>query len=178
MCYEILGFDIYIDKKAKPWLIEVNLAPSFANETRLDDELKRELVKDSFRLLAVSHREKIRKMNRKREEMQNRIVTRTSYKENMQKKKEELERLRKKRDNYEKKNMGNYYRLFPAYDEVKQELYMEYLRASQNKQAGMLIDNKQASGIRGNLFYIKHFRQTQKTKRTDDSSPRSKVYQR
>lgn len=29
MCMELLGFDIFIDNKYKPWLIEVNLAPSF-----------------------------------------------------------------------------------------------------------------------------------------------------
>ena len=85
MCYEILGFDIYIDKKAKPWLIEANLAPSFATDSNLDDQLKRGVITDAFRLLGVSHRERVRKINKKREDMQKRIVERTSYKENLQK---------------------------------------------------------------------------------------------
>lgn len=86
MCFEILGFDVYIDRrKWKPWLIEVNLAPSFATETNLDDQLKRELMQDSFKLLGMSHKEKIRKMAKKKEDMQKRIVERVSYKESLQK---------------------------------------------------------------------------------------------
>lgn len=36
MCFEILGFDVMIDKDAKPWLIEVNHAPSFNTDTKID----------------------------------------------------------------------------------------------------------------------------------------------
>lgn len=94
-------------------MLEVNLAPSFATDSNLDDELKRGVITDAFRLLGMSHREKLRKINRKREDMQKRIVERTSYKENLQKKKDEIEKLKKKRDNYERKNIGNYRMIFP-----------------------------------------------------------------
>jgi hypothetical protein len=99
--------------KAKPWLIEVNLAPSFATDTNLDEMLKHGVIKDSFRLLGVNHRERLRKINQRREEMQKRIVERTSYKENMLKKREELERIKLNRDHFETKNIGNYRRVFP-----------------------------------------------------------------
>jgi tubulin polyglutamylase TTLL6/13 len=36
MCFEILGFDIFIDKNGKPWLIEVNLSPSFYTDSEFD----------------------------------------------------------------------------------------------------------------------------------------------
>jgi tubulin polyglutamylase TTLL6/13 len=36
MCFEILGFDVIIDKKGKPYLLEVNHAPSFNDDTALD----------------------------------------------------------------------------------------------------------------------------------------------
>jgi hypothetical protein len=130
MCFEILGFDIYIDKKAKPWLIETNLAPSFATDTNLDDELKRGVLTDAFRLLGVSHRERVRRINRKKEDMQKRIVERTSYKENLQKKKEELEKLRKKREAYERKNIGGYKMAYPSPNPEMQAKYEEYLESS------------------------------------------------
>ena len=38
MCFEILGFDIFIDENVKPWLIEVNHMPSFNQDTKVDKE--------------------------------------------------------------------------------------------------------------------------------------------
>jgi hypothetical protein len=39
------------DKNYKPWLIEVNQAPSFATDTPLDKSIKHPLIRDSFTLL-------------------------------------------------------------------------------------------------------------------------------
>jgi D-alanine-D-alanine ligase-like ATP-grasp enzyme len=36
MCFEILGFDVIINKKGRPILLEVNHAPSFNDDTNLD----------------------------------------------------------------------------------------------------------------------------------------------
>jgi tubulin polyglutamylase TTLL6/13 len=55
MCFEILGFDIFIDHNAKPWLIEVNHAPSFNIDTPIDQKVKTQLVKDTFSLIDVTH---------------------------------------------------------------------------------------------------------------------------
>jgi len=40
MCFEILGFDIFIDADIKPWLIEVNHMPSFNQDTKVDKRCK------------------------------------------------------------------------------------------------------------------------------------------
>lgn len=66
----------------------------------------------------------------KREDLQKRIVERTSYKENMQKKKEELELLKTKREKYETKNLGMYKIIFPNSDPTRQEKYLQHLKAS------------------------------------------------
>jgi tubulin polyglutamylase TTLL6/13 len=58
MCFEILGFDVLIDKQGTPWLLEVNHAPSFNCDTALDAAVKRTLLLDTFRLLNVTLEEK------------------------------------------------------------------------------------------------------------------------
>ena len=61
-CFEILGFDILLDRKARPWLLEVNHAPSFACGSALDELIKRELMRSTMRLLNPSpyHKKKYR----------------------------------------------------------------------------------------------------------------------
>lgn len=54
MCFQILGFDIMIDRKFKPWLIEVNQSPSFKTDSPLDYDVKKGVLVDAFKLLNVS----------------------------------------------------------------------------------------------------------------------------
>ena len=54
MCFEILGFDIFLDESLKPWIIEVNHAPSFVCDTPLDTKIKRGLLIDVISLLNLS----------------------------------------------------------------------------------------------------------------------------
>ena len=50
-CFEITGFDVLIDASLKPWLVEVNAAPSFSWDTRADRALKRKVVGDALDVL-------------------------------------------------------------------------------------------------------------------------------
>ena len=43
MAFELYGFDIILDRNLKPSLLEVNQAPSFATDSPLDYEIKRQL---------------------------------------------------------------------------------------------------------------------------------------
>jgi tubulin polyglutamylase TTLL6/13 len=58
MCFEILGFDVLIDEKLKPWLIEINHAPSFATDTPLDFKMKKDVIADSIQLLGMTYKRK------------------------------------------------------------------------------------------------------------------------
>ena len=62
MCFELLGFDVLIDKDAKPWLLEVNQAPSFQTESKLDHDVKKQVLLDTFRLLGVTERNRQKKI--------------------------------------------------------------------------------------------------------------------
>ena len=52
-CFEILGFDILIDSQLKPWLLEVNLSPSLACDSPIDQKIKGELIADLFTLCGM-----------------------------------------------------------------------------------------------------------------------------
>ncbi|KAJ3146996.1 Tubulin polyglutamylase ttll6 [Geranomyces michiganensis] len=52
-CFEILGFDIFVDHKLKPWVLEVNHSPSFTCDTPLDAEIKRGVIGDALQLLNI-----------------------------------------------------------------------------------------------------------------------------
>lgn len=54
MCFQILGFDVLIDSKLKPWLIEINQSPSFGTDSPFDLHLKKKLMEDTFALLNLS----------------------------------------------------------------------------------------------------------------------------
>jgi tubulin polyglutamylase TTLL6/13 len=61
ICYELLGFDIMLDRKLKPWLLEVNHLPSFNHDTPVDQQVKTDLIKDMYSILnmSVEHRKRI-----------------------------------------------------------------------------------------------------------------------
>lgn len=63
MCFELLGFDILLDKHGKAWLLEVNHAPSFNVDTPLDQKVKRQLLSDTFKLLKCTINEKNKLLN-------------------------------------------------------------------------------------------------------------------
>jgi tubulin polyglutamylase TTLL6/13 len=58
MCFQILGLDIMIDTKLKPWLIEVNHLSSFGTDSPLDKKIKYDLIWDTFNLLNLSVKRK------------------------------------------------------------------------------------------------------------------------
>jgi len=74
MCFEILGFDVLVDKNGTPWLLEVNHAPSFNCDTALDAQVKRNLVHDTFQLLNTTIQEKQHIQNVLREMHEQRVI--------------------------------------------------------------------------------------------------------
>lgn len=54
MVFEILGFDVMLDYKLRPWLLEINHSPSFTTDTPLDYKIKKNLLMDVISLLNLS----------------------------------------------------------------------------------------------------------------------------
>ena len=113
MCFQILGFDIILDKNCKPYLLEVNHAPSFATDSPLDYEIKRNLFIDSFTLLGLSVDKKKAKLKRLHEERKDRMMTKLTLKQKNQLRRQYTEVFRKEQDAFEMQNMGRFERVFP-----------------------------------------------------------------
>ncbi|CAL1135054.1 unnamed protein product [Cladocopium goreaui] len=53
-CFELYGFDVLVDQKLRPWLLEVNTCPSLSSSSPLDKRLKTQLVADMLTLVGLS----------------------------------------------------------------------------------------------------------------------------
>lgn len=129
-CFEILGFDILLDHKLKPWLLEVNHAPSFRTDTPFDYKIKSAMLEDTFRILnldPIKRNLRIKKENdlqQKRIMMDQNSIIKLSREERMRRKAKKMT----KRDAYESKNLGNFEALYP--DPTRDELYKLYMKSA------------------------------------------------
>jgi hypothetical protein len=90
MCFEILGFDIILDAQGKPYLLEVNQAPSFSTDSCLDYDVKSQVFKDTFLLLNLSLDKKRHKLEQLQQRKLNKIYQRQLLKDYGLSKKEDL----------------------------------------------------------------------------------------
>ena len=93
MCFQILGFDIMLDEKLKPWLLEVNQSPSFGDDTPLDTKIKSNLIADTFKLLHLT-KDNRNKHNLMRNDLQSRFHGTPYYKNEVVQKREQLSKFR------------------------------------------------------------------------------------
>jgi tubulin polyglutamylase TTLL6/13 len=75
MCFEILGFDIILDHKLRPILLEVNHTPSFATDTPLDCFIKKNVIRDAVKLMNINLKSRNETIYTRKELMQKRVLT-------------------------------------------------------------------------------------------------------
>ncbi|XP_044024922.1 probable tubulin polyglutamylase TTLL2 [Siniperca chuatsi] len=59
-CVELLGFDILIDVKFKPWLLEVNYSPALTLDCQADITVKKRLINDLIDLMNYTFTDSLR----------------------------------------------------------------------------------------------------------------------
>eukprot|EP00002_Diphylleia_rotans_P030239 TRINITY_DN6200_c0_g1_i2.p1 TRINITY_DN6200_c0_g1~~TRINITY_DN6200_c0_g1_i2.p1 ORF type:complete len:443 (+),score=79.67 TRINITY_DN6200_c0_g1_i2:60-1388(+) len=52
-CFELFGFDVILDERLKPWLLEVNFSPAMVIDCEIDAVVKEALVSDMVDLLDI-----------------------------------------------------------------------------------------------------------------------------
>ncbi len=51
--FELYGFDVLIDEKLKPWVLEVNVSPSLNSSAPIDRRIKTSLISDVLHLVGI-----------------------------------------------------------------------------------------------------------------------------
>mmetsp|Transcript_26311 Transcript_26311/g.40150 ORF Transcript_26311/g.40150 Transcript_26311/m.40150 type:complete len:300 (+) Transcript_26311:2593-3492(+) len=54
VCFEIYGFDILLDSKLRPHLLEINISPSLSSSSPLDKKIKTTLICDTLNIIGVT----------------------------------------------------------------------------------------------------------------------------
>lgn len=67
-CFEVLGFDVLVDHKMKPWLMEINHTPSFMTDTPLDRDIKGNLIREVWDIIDCKADDMEKDRRREREE--------------------------------------------------------------------------------------------------------------
>uniref|UniRef100_A0A8D3CZ61 Tubulin tyrosine ligase-like family, member 7 n=1 Tax=Scophthalmus maximus TaxID=52904 RepID=A0A8D3CZ61_SCOMX len=149
VCFEVLGFDIILDRKLKPWLLEINRAPSFGTDQKIDYDVKKGVLLNALKLLNIRASDKKRNLAQQKAEAQRRLYGHSSMKKlsatssDWEKQRHTLERRREElkerlaqvrkqisREEHEKQHLGNYRRIYPPDDKLLLEKYESLLSAA------------------------------------------------
>ncbi|NXU20468.1 TTLL7 polyglutamylase, partial [Pardalotus punctatus] len=146
VCFEVLGFDILLDRKLKPWLLEINRAPSFGTDQKIDYDVKKGVLLNALQLLNIRTSDKRKNLAQQKAEAQRRLYGQGSVKKLLpgssdwerqrhtlerrkQELKERLAQVRKQisKEEHENRHMGNYRRIYPPDDKTLLEKYESLL---------------------------------------------------
>ncbi|NXS89669.1 TTLL7 polyglutamylase, partial [Erpornis zantholeuca] len=146
VCFEVLGFDILLDRKLKPWLLEINRAPSFGTDQKIDYDVKKGVLLNALKLLNIRTSDKRKNLAQQKAEAQKRLYGQGTVKKLLpgssdwekqrhtlerrkQELKERLAQVRKQisKEEHENRHMGNYRRIYPPDDKTLLEKYESLL---------------------------------------------------
>nr|KAF6399270.1 hypothetical protein HJG59_010157 [Molossus molossus] len=140
-CFEILGFDILLDHKLKPWLLEVNHSPSFTTDSRLDREVKDALLCDAMILVNLRGCDKKKVMEEEKRRIKERLSQCQQEVREARREQTELSQAALlNQECYEDSHLGGYRRIYPGPDTQK---YAPFF-----KHSGSLFQETAASKAR------------------------------
>lgn len=73
-CFELYGFDVMIDSKMRPWLLEVNVCPSLSSSSPYDKQVKTLLLCDTLHLVGFKLYDRKKMEDDKKKENKQRLL--------------------------------------------------------------------------------------------------------
>ncbi|XP_063680338.1 tubulin polyglutamylase TTLL13-like isoform X13 [Bolinopsis microptera] len=140
-CFEILGFDIMLDRKLKPWLLEVNHSPSFHTDSPLDKEIKEGFLADTIKMLNCSYLERKRCIEEDRRRVKERLFAKSGTRQQQHQESLETDKAYSLvLEQAEANNCGGYRCVYPCINEAKYKPFFQ--------QSGSLFTETVASKAR------------------------------
>ncbi|XP_061612382.1 tubulin polyglutamylase ttll6 isoform X2 [Phyllopteryx taeniolatus] len=113
VCFEILGFDVLLDHRLRPWLLEVNHSPSFTTDSQLDREVKDTLLLDTLLLINLNACKRSRITKEERRLSKERLQENPSKAARAEELRQSHAASAQQMDMYESKHLGGFRRIFP-----------------------------------------------------------------
>ncbi|DBA76353.1 TPA: hypothetical protein ACH3X1_010064 [Trebouxia sp. C0004] len=139
-CFELLGYDVLLDQKCRPWLLEssshsvvtiqVNHSPSFSTDTPLDLAVKKKLILETLALVRVDAKQLRRGKAADKQLASERLLRAKGRGTADQTPAVSLEEMHSIRDKYEARHMGNFRRIYPSSSALLQAKYEWLLQGS------------------------------------------------
>ncbi|KYN16940.1 Tubulin polyglutamylase TTLL13 [Trachymyrmex cornetzi] len=124
-CFELLGFDILLDWKLKPYLLEVNHSPSFHTDAQIDRDVKEGLLMDTFDILNLQQYDKKKIIEEDRKRIRERLLqglNQINDSASMKSDRNENNYMQRQFQ-WEDDHMGNFRRIYPCFDEEKYQSF-------------------------------------------------------
>ncbi|XP_063268985.1 tubulin polyglutamylase TTLL13-like isoform X1 [Prinia subflava] len=130
-CFEILGFDILLDRRLKPWLLEVNHSPSFNTDSQLDHEVKHALLCDTFNLINVHACDRRKVLEEDKRRVKERLLQPNQPPRESRRREQESSQAAwlAQAETYENEHLGGFRRIYPAPGTEKYEPFFQQSRS-------------------------------------------------
>ncbi|XP_067009364.2 tubulin polyglutamylase ttll6 [Anabrus simplex] len=133
-CFELLGFDILLDHRLKPFILEVNHSPSFHTDAQIDKEIKECLLMDTFEILNFCHPDKKKILVEDRRKVRERLLQglpkdSSSDTPSAQTSEKTLQENIRIQESWEETHLGNYRCIYPMHGSNK---YAELFNQTQS----------------------------------------------
>lgn len=132
--FELLGFDVMLDDKMKPYLLEINHMPSFSLGSFVDKKVKTGVIRETLLLVAPSleKKRKLQELDYKRRK------ARRGTQLNAIRGKEDWKHLRnqaiQERDVFIDEQLMLFEKIYPSKDQAKNKVYKDIMRIAKEGQ--------------------------------------------
>ncbi|XP_071863747.1 tubulin polyglutamylase TTLL13-like isoform X3 [Bombus fervidus] len=153
-CFELLGFDVLLDWKLKPYLLEVNHSPSFHTDAQIDKDVKEGLLMSTFEMLNLQQCDKKKIIEEDRKRVRDRLLQGINTKDGstndstvgttkLDKPEEDLQKQFK----WEDEHMGNFRRIYPCCNGERYEPFFKQSSISVYQDTAASRAREEASRI-------------------------------